>query len=470
MANIAAAFERGLSWAVPATRQERAAALWSFGYFFALLAGYYVLRPLRDQMGIAGGVRNLPWLFTATFVTLIVVQPLYGALVAKLPRARFIPLVYHFFVANLVLFWLLLTLGVAPVIVARVFFVWVSVFSLFAVAVFWSFMADLFTAEQGKRLFGFIGAGGTAGGLLGPLITIQLSKPLGSINLLVAAAVLLEIAVFCVYRLERAATVHVGTDGELQAAPQRIGGSAFAAFLDFVRSPYLLGVGLWVSLLSFCATIVYFEQANIISAAIHDRDAQTRIFASIDLAVNLLSLATQIFVTGQVLKRFGTGVAAAALPAVYVLGFAALFLAPTLAIVVTLQIVQRWMNFAIANPARQVFFTVIGREEKYKAKNLIDVVVYRGSDALYGWVFDGLQALGLKLGAIALVAWPVAAGWLVLSMVLGRVQEHRAALIDGEAAKAKDATPGDADFDEANLGDADMSIVSEGSAMTGERA
>jgi AAA family ATP:ADP antiporter len=470
MANIAAAFERGLSWAVPATRQERAAALWSFGYFFALLAGYYVLRPLRDQMGIAGGVRNLPWLFTATFVTLIVAQPLYGALVAKLPRARFIPLVYHFFVANLALFWLLLTLGAAPVIVARVFFVWVSVFSLFAVAVFWSFMADLFTAEQGKRLFGFIGAGGTAGGLLGPLITIQLAKPLGSINLLIAAALLLEMAVFCAWRLEHTATVHVGTDGELQAAPQRIGGSAFAAFLDFVRSPYLLGVGLWVSLLSFCATIVYFEQANIVSAAIHDRDAQTRLFASIDLAVNLLSLATQVFITGQVLKRFGTGVAAGALPAVYVLGFAALFLAPTLAVVITLQIVQRWMNFAIANPARQVFFTVIGREEKYKTKNLIDVVVYRGSDALYGWVFDGLQALGLKLGAIALVAWPVAAGWLVLSMVLGRVQEHRAALIDSEAAKAEDATPGDGDLDDANLGDADMSIVSEGSAMTGERA
>ena len=175
-----------------------------------LLAGYYVLRPLRDQMGIAGGVRNLPWLFTATFVALLVAQPLYGALVAKLPRARFIPLVYHFFVANLALFWLLLMLGVAPVIVARVFFVWVSVFNLFAVAVFWSFMADLFTAEQGKRLFGFIGAGGTAGGLLGPLITIQLSKPLGSVNLLIAAAVFLEIAVFCVYRLERAAAVHAG--------------------------------------------------------------------------------------------------------------------------------------------------------------------------------------------------------------------------------------------------------------------
>ena len=166
-------------------RRSARAALWSFAYFFALLAGYYVLRPLRDQMGIAGGVRNLPWLFTATFVTLLVAQPLYGVLVARLPRARFIPIVYHFFVANLALFWLLLTLDIAPVIVARVFFVWVSVFNLFAVAVFWSFMADLFTAEQGKRLFGFIGAGGTAGGLLGPVITIGLSVPLGPVNLLI---------------------------------------------------------------------------------------------------------------------------------------------------------------------------------------------------------------------------------------------------------------------------------------------
>src|SRR5271163_3683898 len=200
------ALEGWLQRAVPATARERSAALWSFAYFFTLLAGYYVLRPLRDQMGIAGGVRNLPWLFTATFVTLVIAQPLYGALVARLPRARFIPIVYHFFVVNLVLFWLLLTLNIAPVIVARVFFVWVSVFNLFAVAVFWSFMADLFTSEQGKRLFGFIGAGGTAGALLGPIITIGLSVPLGPVNLLIAAAAFLELVVYCVYRLERAAT------------------------------------------------------------------------------------------------------------------------------------------------------------------------------------------------------------------------------------------------------------------------
>jgi AAA family ATP:ADP antiporter len=419
------ALRRWIEWAVPATPQERAAAFWSFAYFFALLAGYYVLRPLRDQMGIAGGVKALPWLFTATFVTLLVSQPVYGALVAKLPRHLFIAIVYHFFVANLVLFWLLLMLGIAPVIVARVFFVWVSVFSLFAVAVFWSFMADLFTAEQGKRLFGFIGAGGTAGGLLGPMITIGLSVPLGPVNLLIVAAVLLELAVLCVYRLDRAA---MGSSG-VRPEPRRVGGSAFAALPELFRSPYLLGVAGWVSLLSFCATITYFAQANIVSANVHGAGEQTRIFAGIDLAVGLLSLVTQLFATGQVLRRLGTGFAAAALPAVYVVGFAALFSAPTLAVVIGLQVVQRWMNFAVANPARQVFFTVLDREEKYKAKNLIDVVIYRGSDALYGWVFDSLQALGLKLGGIALVALPLAAGWLALSTALGRAQESRAATL-----------------------------------------
>src|ERR1700724_2774592 len=293
MRNIAASFERGLSWAVPAPRQERAAALWSFAYFFTLLASYYVLRPLRDQMEIAGGVKALPWMFTATFVALVVAQPLYGALVARLPRVRFIPIVYHFFVANLVLFWLLLTTGFATMIVARAFFVWVNVFNLFAVAVFWSLMADLFTSEQGKRLFGFIGAGGTAGGLLGPVITIGVSVPLGPTNLLIIAIVLLELAVFCVHRVERAANERQGP----QPDERTLGGGALAALPELIRSPYLLGISAWVSLLSFGATILYFEQANIVAATVHGAGAQTRVFASIDLAVGLLTLATQVLVT-----------------------------------------------------------------------------------------------------------------------------------------------------------------------------
>jgi ATP:ADP antiporter, AAA family len=425
--------ERWLGRLVPATVQERRAALWSFAYFFTLLAGYYVLRPLRDQMGIAGGLKALPWTFTAIFVTLLAAQPLYGALVAKLPRARFIPIVYHFFAVNLVLFWLALTLGFAPVAVARIFFVWVGIFNLFAVAVFWSFMADLFTSEQGKRLFGFIGAGGTAGGLLGPVVTIGLSVPLGPVNLLIVAIVFLELAVFCVHRLERSANP---VPGRAAAGERQLGGGAFAAVPELIRSPYLLGVGAWVSLLSFCATILYFEQANIVSAAVHGAGAQTRVFATIDLAVGILTLATQAFATGHLIKRFGVGAAAGALPAVYILGFAALAIAPTLAVVMAAQVAQRWMHFAIANPARQVFFTVVAREEKYKAKNLIDVVIYRGSDALYGWVFDTLQILGLKLGAIALCALPAAAVWLVLSAALGRTQERRAEGLASAAAAA----------------------------------
>jgi len=419
--------QRALARALPATPQERAAALWSFAYFFTLLAGYYVLRPLRDQMAITGGTRNLPWLFTATFVALLVAQPLYGVLVAKLPRARFIPIVNHFFVVNLALFWLFLTLQIDTALVARMFYVWVAVFSLFSVAVFWSFMADLFTADQGKRLFGLIGAGGTAGALLGPILTIWLSVPFGPTNLLIPAMILIEAAVFCVWRLEG-----VATPGQSERAhDERLGGSAFAAIPELIRSPYLLGVAAWISLQSFCATILYFEQIHIVAAEVQGPGAQARLFASIDLAVNLLTLVIQLLATGQLLKRLGTGITAAALPAVFVAGFIAIVLAPTLAAVLAAQVAQRWIHFALANPARQVFYTVLGREEKYKAKNLIDVVIYRGSDALYGWLFDSLQLLGLKLGGIALVAAPVAAIWLFLSVALGRAQEQRAKLIGG---------------------------------------
>ncbi|MFZ3354129.1 MAG: MFS transporter [Xanthobacteraceae bacterium] len=425
----AGVLQRWIACAVPAKPAERSAALWSFAYFFTLLAGYYVLRPLRDEMGIAGGVKNLPWLFTATFLALIVAQPFYGALVARLTRARFIPIVYHFFAANLVLFWLLLIFHVGTAIVARVFYVWLAVFSLFAVAVFWSFMADIFTADQGKRLFGFIGAGGTAGALLGPVMTLGLVS-LGPVNLLIPAVILLEAAVFCVWRLERATTAHE----DLQVEPPRLGGSAFAALPELMRSPYLLGIAAWISLQSFCATILYFQQIHLVAAGVHGAGAQTRIFAGIDLAVNLLTLATQIFATGRLLKRFGTGTTAAALPAIYIVGFLAVFLAPTLTVVLVAQVAQRWFHFSVATPARQVLYTVLGREEKYKAKNLIDVVIYRGSDALYGWLYDGLQALGLKLGAIALVSVPVAAIWLILSAVLGRAQERRAERINAVAA------------------------------------
>src|SRR5262245_55978438 len=274
--------------------------LWSFAYFFCLLAAYYILRPLRDEMGVAGGVKNLQWLFTATFVVMLAAVPFYGALVARIPRRRFIPLVYHFFVANLAVFWLLLELGWEKQIVARVFFVWISVFVLFAVSVFWSFMADIYTSEQGKRLYGFIAAGGSLGALAGPALTIGLVQIIGATNLLILAALLLEVAVFCAMRLE--------IKKEPSAPAEKpIGGGALDGLKMIVRSPYVAGITLWVALLSMAATFLYFEQASIVEATSSDPAVRTRIFASVDLAVGVLTLLVQFSATGKLIARFGVG-------------------------------------------------------------------------------------------------------------------------------------------------------------------
>jgi ATP:ADP antiporter, AAA family len=425
------ALERGLGRIVNMRPGEVRAALWSFAYFFCLLAGYYVLRPLRDEMGIAGGTRNLHWLFTATFVVMLAAVPLFGALVARLPRRRFVPLVYHFFVINIVIFWLLLMLDVSKVYVARTFFVWISVFNLFVVSVFWSFMADLFSSEQGKRLFGFIAAGGSAGALLGPTITIALAAPLGPVNLLIVAALLLEAAVLCIYRLEAlvpapAPTVKTNPLPGAASGEGVLGGSSIAGFMLLLRSPYLAGIALWVFLLSLAGTFLYFAQANVVAAASDDPAVRTRIFATIDLAAGIVTLLIQFFVTGRLISRFGVGPAAAFLPLVFGVGFALLGANPALMMIMGFQVFQRAANFAISNPAREILFTVAQREEKYKAKYVIDGVVFRGADAINGWLFNALRSAGLELSAIAYLTVPVAMAWLVLALFLGRTQERRA--------------------------------------------
>jgi AAA family ATP:ADP antiporter len=421
--------QRWLAKIVAARPEEVRAFLWSFAYFFCLLAGYYVLRPLRDEMGIAGGVKNLQHLFTATFVVMLAAVPAFGAVVARLPRRRFIPLVYHFFVANIAIFWLLLTLDMGKVHVARVFFVWVSVFNLFAVSVFWAFMADLFTAEQGKRLFGFIAAGGSAGALVGPALTVWLVGPLGPVNLLIVAALLLEAAVICAARLEGAAQAGAARPGSPRAAasPVNLGGSSFSGFLLVLKSPYLAGIALWVALLSLAGTFLYFQQANIVAAASDDPAVRTRIFAPIDLAVGVTTLVVQSLATGRLISRFGVGPAAAFLPLVFAAGFAVLALHPVLAVVIAFQAIQRAANFAISNPAREILFTVTSREEKYKAKYVIDGVTFRGIDAASGSLFAALRGAGVELSTISWSTVPVAAGWLILALALGRAQERRAA-------------------------------------------
>jgi ATP:ADP antiporter, AAA family len=406
-----------LSRVVAVRPEEVRALLWSFAYFFCLLAAYYILRPLRDEMGVAGGVRNLQWLFTATFLAMLAAVPLYGALVARLPRRRFIPVVYHFFAANLAAVWVLLALDVERPMVARVFFVWVSVFVLFAVSVFWSFMADVWKSEQGKRLYGFIAAGGSAGALAGPLLTLGLTQLMSPTHLLVIAALLLEAALFCALRLERGSH-----------APEKqvsLGGGAFDGLLMVLRSPYIAGITLWVSLLSIAATFLYFEQARIVADYSSDPAARTRIFATVDLAVGVLTLLVQFLATGRLIARFGVGPALALLPVVFAAGFAALAASPVLVVVIAFTALQRTANFALSNPAREVLFTVVARDEKYKAKNVIDIVAVRGADALGGWLVTGLRSLGLSAPLIAI---GLSAACLALSVALGRAQERRARL------------------------------------------
>lgn len=426
--------QRWLGRVVELRPGEAQAVLWSFAYFFCLLAGYYVLRPLRDEMGIAGGVRNLQWLFTATFFVMLAAVPFYGAVVARLPRRRFIPLVYHFFVANIAIFWLLLMFDIGTVQVARVFFVWISVFNLFAVSIFWSFMADLYRSDQAKRLFGFIAAGGTAGALLGPAMTVGFVGVIGPVNLLIVAALLLECAVLCARRLEAATPRPVAPSSPAAppAAPaekpanEKIGGGWFDGFQLLLRSPYLAGIALWIALLSLAGTFLYFQQAYIVEASSEDPAVRTRIFATIDLAVGILTLATQFFATGRLINRFGMAPALAFVPMVFVLGFAVLAASPMLTVLIAFQAAQRTANFAISNPAREILFTVVAREEKYKAKNVIDIVVFRGADAAFGWLFAALRSAGLELPLISLAAVPVCMLWLALAMALGRAHESRA--------------------------------------------
>jgi len=396
--------------------------LWSFAYFFCLLAAYYILRPLRDEMGVAGGVKNLQWLFTGTFLVMLAAVPLYGALVARVRRRLFIPLVYHFFVANLAVFWLLLFFDVERQTVARVFFVWISVFVLFAVSVFWSFMADVWSSEQGKRLYGFVAAGGSVGALAGSTTTFGLAGAIGVTNLLIVAAVLLEAAVLCASRLETA--TH---RDEKQPEAAATGGGAIDGILMVLRTPYIAGIMLWVALLSVAATFLYFEQAAIVAAASDDPAVRTRIFATVDLSVGILTILVQFAATGKLIARFGVGPALALLPLVFAAGFALLAAAPVLAVVIAFQALQRTANFAISNPAREVLFTVLARDEKYKAKNVIDIVAVRGADASGGWLVTGLRELGLAVHALSLVAIGLAAAALALAVALGRSQERRAA-------------------------------------------
>jgi ATP:ADP antiporter, AAA family len=417
-------FHRFLSKIIDVRPSEVPALAWSWLYIFSLLSSYYIMRPIRDQMGVAGGVNNLQWLFTGTLIGMLVLNLPFSYLVKTFPRERFISISYRFFAANILLFALALYAATPEqtIWVGRIFFIWTSVFNLFVVSIFWQMIVDVFTSEQGKRLFGFIAAGATLGAISGSLFTVSTVEHMAPGYLMVGAALMLEVAVFCVRRLSGlSAALSERPQAEQSEAP--IGGTLLSGFRDALSSSYLLNVSLFLLLYAVTSTFLYFQQAAVVSHSFESRAAQTAFFASVDLGVNVLTLAVQLFLTGRILKRFGVGPTLSLLPLFSVIGFGAVALVPTLASVVGFQLIRRAGNFAIARPTREVLFTVLPREDRYKAKSFIDTAVYRLGDQIGAWSFALLTFLKLGLGAISIVAAAASVLWLFNGWWLGRRQD-----------------------------------------------
>ena len=396
-------------------------------YFFLIMAGYFIIRPLRDEMGIAGGVRNLPWLFTGTLVGMLLAHPIYTAMISRLPRHRFIPLSYNLFAGCMLVFLVLLsTLGETQTVwVGRVFYIWTSVFNLFVVSIFWSVMADIFKPGQGARIFGFIAVGGTAGAIVGSAVTAIMAGQIAPRFLLLVSIACIELAVIIALTLLRSGSPDLSPEAagaENPAGDEVIGGGVMAGIAAVFRSPYLLGIVAYMLFYTVTSTFLYFEQAEIVSAVFADGAARTVFFARLDLAVNILTIITQIFITGRIVRFIGIAMALAWLPLVSVIGFFGLGLAPTLGVIAAFQIIRRASNYAVTRPCREMLYTVLPRETKYKAKNFIDTFVYRAGDQVGAWSYAGMGLLGLGMTGIAFAAIPLAGAWMGVGLWLGRKQ------------------------------------------------
>lgn len=413
-------------------RQEEVAPLmWGWLYIFSLLCAYYIIRPIRDTISTVVGAHTLPWLFSAVLVTMLLLQWPYNFLTQRLPRERFIAYSYHFCSIILLIFAALFFLpgGLNNRWVGRVFFIWVSVFNLFAVSVFWALIVDVFDTGRGKRLFGLLAAAATVGAIAGSAMTALLARHLSTSTLLVLAALLVQVSVFSAVRLSRRGgqLKTPAADPLTQIASAKQTENALTPLLAGIRqtlkSPYLLGICGYILFYSVTSTLLYFQQATIVKQAFGNEAQRTAFFASVDLAINILTLLCQLTVTGKIISRFGTPYTLALLPLVSIVGFAWLGWAPSLTILVGFTILRRAINFAVARPSREILFTVVSKQEKYHAKVFIDTLVYRTGDQIGAWSYQALGILGLALAPMAIFSVALACGWTVLSFILGKSQE-----------------------------------------------
>jgi len=418
-------FKRYLRFATKVEPNEIKAVALSFSFVFMLMASYYILRPIRDAMSSNWSDAELSTLFTATFVFSFVAVALYGAACSRIKIGRLVPGIYGLFALSYFGFYFALQMSQGASLVGKAFFVWISIFSLFHVSVFWSFMADIFNKDQALRLFGFIASGSSIGALIGPAIAFGLVGRVGKDTLLLMAAVLLFAPMIIIVWLERLKHTDLHNE-ELNAEQdyqQTLGSNPLSGFMLFVQNPYLLGIGLFILLYTAISTFVYFELKNLMTVL--DEGIRTQVWAGIDLTVNILTIGTAMFLTGRLATRFGLAVTLAFIPVIIVAGLLVVSVAPMLWVVVALQIVRRAGDYGITRPGREMLFTAVDRESRFKAKSVIDIVVYRGGDMITAWAFTGLtQGMGLGLGAVAFIGAIIAGVWVFVSRSLGRTYDR----------------------------------------------
>ncbi|MBV8405725.1 MAG: MFS transporter [Gammaproteobacteria bacterium] len=415
---------------------EAPAVLASLATLFCTFSSYTMLRPVRDALGVTGGLDKIPYLFWGVFVVMLLLQPVYGYLTSRYARSVFLPWVYGFFILNLLLFWLWFHLQADHTWIARTYYVWVSVFNLFVVAAFWSLMADVFTREQAVRLFGFIWAGASAGGLIGPFVARELALPIGAINLLPISAALLFVGLLLMMQVIRRqrtqAAAIASTAGTTAAtavahAERGIGGGVFAAFAQVGRSPYLIGIAVFVFFMTWISTFFYLEQQSFVAKVFHSADERARFFATIDFWVQAASLLLQALLFGRLFKWLGMRALLMAVPLMMIGAYAIYALVPVFMVLNWAYGVRRVADYAITRPCRDSLFTVVSREEKYQAKSLIDTFAYRGGDALSGSLYKAFTAgLGAGHTAVGWLGAVVSALWMLLALGLGQAFQQRA--------------------------------------------
>lgn len=400
--------------------RELRAVFSSFLFVVVLMSAYYILRPVRDGMASDWTDAEVSWLWTLNFFISTGVVALYGFAISRVRFHLLVPIMYGFFAASFVIFYFLGSYQDERTLVDKAFYVWVSVFSLFHISVFWSFMSELFSKEQAGRLFGIIAAGASVGGLLGPSIPAFFSNSLGIDTLMLIASLMLLMTIPLIFYLQSLKVEADGPQARFSVMPNSaIGGNPFAGFKMFFSNPYLLSIGLFIFLYTGISSFVYFELKNLLSEL--TRSERTAIWAQMDLAVNVLSISTGLFVTGRLVNKLGMPATIALVPAVICVGLLALAISPLLGVVIALQIARRAGNYAVTRPAREMLFTRVDRETRFKAKPVIDIVAYRGGDMLMAWLFTGLtQGLGLGLAAVAAVGAGIAALWSLTAIMLGR--------------------------------------------------